>query len=80
MEILTGVVPPTNGKVATILPTGRGWLRVRSTPGLTGDEVTKVDVGNEYKVLEEGSGWIKIQIDETTEGWVYATYIDIVEE
>ena len=52
---------------------------MRSEPGLTGLEVTRVDVGTDYQILEEGDGWIKIQIDESTEGWVSNTYVDIVD-
>lgn len=65
------------GKKATILETGVGWLRARSEPNLNGAEVARLDVGTSYSVLEESEGWVKIQINETTSGWVSDTYVDI---
>jgi hypothetical protein len=79
LETLMGVKVATGGKTATILPTGQGWLRIRSAPGLSGAEVTKVDVGNTYDVLEEGAGWVKIQVDADTVGWAYAQYVELSE-
>lgn len=69
----------TTGKRALIKPTGVGWLKVRSDPSLTGTELTRVDVGNTYPVIEEGAEWIKIKINDQTEGWVFGTYTEIVE-
>ena len=66
------------GKKIKILPTGTGWLRVRSAPGLSGAEVTKVNVGEEFAMLEESGTWIKIRVDEQTEGWVSSTYIEVM--
>ena len=62
---------------ATILDTGLGWLRVRDEPGLNGTELTKVNVGEKYEVLEEQSEWVKIKISDDVEGWVSSTYVDI---
>ena len=64
---------------ATILETGLGWLRVRDEPGLSGTELTKVDVGETFEVLEEQGEWVKIKVSEEVEGWVSATYVDITE-
>ncbi len=65
------------GKQATILETGVGWLRVRSEPSLNGTEVARVNVGDTLSVLEESPGWVKIKVDDTTEGWVSDTYVSI---
>lgn len=64
-------------KKATVLETGVGWLRVRDEPGLDGQELTKVNVGESYEVLEESSGWVKIKISDGVEGWVSDTYVSI---
>jgi hypothetical protein len=69
----------TAGKMATILPTGLGYLNVRSEPGVSGDLLTKVDVGTEYSVLEEATGWVKIKVSDTVEGWVSSTYVEVTE-
>lgn len=76
-ESLGGAV--TTGRTALILETGLGWLRVRDAAGTAGEELTRVDVGEEFPVLEEGSSWVKIQVDADTEGWVSATYVEITE-
>lgn len=61
-----------------ILPTGLGWLRVRSDPTTSGTEVAKVDVGKQFPLLEEGKGWVKIIVDSKTEGWISSTYAEII--
>lgn len=62
---------------AEVLPTGVGWLRVRSAPGLGGSEVTKVNVGTMLTVLETQAGWIKVKTPSGQEGWVSADYVEI---
>jgi hypothetical protein len=78
LETLMGMGLGT-GKKAKVKPTGTGWLRVRSAPGITGQEVAKVDVGATYNVLEEGQGWTKIAASESVQGWVSSDYIEITE-
>ena len=68
------------GKRAKILETGLGWLRVRDSAGTGGTEITRVDVGNEYAVVDESAGWVKIKVTNDTEGWVSSTYVEIIEE
>ncbi len=68
------------GQTATILDTGLGWLRVRSEPSLTGTEIAQVNVGETFAVLEVQEEWVKIKVDDTTEGWVSATYVELSEE
>ena len=72
-----GEVEGAGAQKATILTTGVGWLRVRSEPTLNGVEVTRVNVGDTFDVLEEGDEWVKIKISEDTEGWVYSSYVSI---
>jgi len=66
-------------KTATVSNTPTGWLRVRSGPSLSGTEITKVDVGETFPVLEESTGWVKIRISESQEGWVSSTYVELSE-
>lgn len=67
------------GKQATILNTGLGWLRVRNIAGLAGNEIAKVNVGESFPVLEEKTGWVKIKVSDTVEGWVSADYVKLSE-
>ncbi|MBU1132746.1 PEGA domain-containing protein [Patescibacteria group bacterium] len=68
-----------SGKTATVLSTPTGWLRVRSAPNLSGTEITTVNVGDTFPVIEEGTGWVKINISEDTQGWVSSIYIELSE-
>lgn len=77
LETLMGEVAV--GKQAKIKTTPTGWLRVRSEPSLNGAEITRVDQGGTYAVLEEQTGWVKIRVSETSEGWVSADYVELVE-
>ncbi len=67
----------TVGKQATVLDTGLGWLRVRDEPGLDGTEITRVNVGDVFSVLEETPGWVKIKVSDTVEGWVSDSYVSV---
>ncbi|HOM78164.1 MAG TPA: SH3 domain-containing protein, partial [bacterium] len=62
---------------ATILETGTGWLRVRSTPSLTGEEIARVNVGQAYTVVEKQAGWVKIQVAGEQTGWVSADFVRV---
>ena len=66
-------------KQAKILPTGLGWLRVRETPGRAGKELGKATVGKQYAVIDEKDGWIKIQLDGNTTGWIAGQYAEILD-
>lgn len=77
LKTLLGTV--SLGKQAKILSTPTGWLRVRSEPSLDGAEITKIDAGGTYPVLEEQSSWTKIRVSDTSEGWVSSDYVELVE-
>jgi len=66
-------------ETAKIKATPYGWLRVRDTPSLNGAEIARVNSGDEYKVLEKETGWIKIKVSDTVEGWVSDAYIELSE-
>jgi len=64
------------GAKIKVIETGTGWLRVRAGAGLGFDEVAKVDVGKEYKLLEDKGDWVQVQVDEKVSGWVSSTYVE----
>jgi hypothetical protein len=70
-ETQTPVVEEKEEEFVEILPTGVGFLRVRSTPATTAREVGRVEPGETYLLLEENeaTGWFKIEFEDQ-EGWV----------
>lgn len=79
LKVFKGIQIDEPKITAKILPTGLGWLRVRSEPSINGAEVTKVDEGREFGVLEQKPEWVKIIVDESTQGWVSDTYVEIID-
>lgn len=63
-----------------ILPTGVGFLRVRSGPGTSYTEITKIHPGETYPLLEEKGGWCRILLDDGREGWITEGYTEKVGE
>lgn len=63
-------------KMIMILPTETGWLRVRETPSSSAKEVIKVKPGEKYKLLEEASGWSKIELGGGKNGWISSKYAE----
>ena len=65
-----------------ILPTGsqpspaypNGWLRMRATPSLNGEEVAKVGVGDKVIFLSEQGSWYQIKLPDGKTGWISAAY------
>lgn len=58
--------------------TGTGWLRVRASAG--GDEVAKVDTGDQFPFIEsDDAGWYKIEYTPGKLGWVVSRYTKLVE-
>ena len=58
-----------------ILDTPTGWLRVRSEPSTSASESGKVNPGEKYPLLDEESGWYRIEFDDG-EGWISGRYAD----
>jgi hypothetical protein len=54
-----------------------GFLRVREEPSITASEAARIKPGDSFELLEEKSGWIKIQYDEKNKktGWISAEYV-----
>jgi len=54
---------------------GISFLNVRTGPGTGNDIITKVFPGEEFEFTDSQSGWFKILINSTTEGWVFGDYV-----
>ncbi len=65
------------GSTATVLPTPTEWLRVRDSASLNGNEISRVDTGGQYTVLDKATGWVKIKVSDTITGWVSADYVKL---
>jgi len=59
-----------------ILPTGTGFLRVRSGPGKANEEIARVEPGKRYPFIEEDeeTGWFEIEHEEGSQGWISGEY------
>lgn len=74
-----------DGAKVKILPTnffqnGEEVLRVRDSSGPSGNEIGFAKVKSEYSYLgETKNGWYKIQFEQN-EGWVSATYAELLDE
>ena len=73
----SGEVVVGGTKSAKINSTPTGWLRVRNIPGLNGSEIARVNVGDTYSILEQQTGWLKIKVSQTLEGWISSDYVTI---
>ena len=68
------LVLTTQQEIIKIKDTGTGWLRVRESGSLAAKEVDKVDSGSSYPLLEEITGWYKIDLGDNKFGWVSTDY------
>ena len=65
-------------KEIEITETEVGFLRVRAEPNVNSEEVGRVNPGDIFKIIEEASGWIKINYEPNKEGWVSKTYTKVL--
>lgn len=79
IKFLKLTFPSVAGPKVKILPTGVGFLRVRSGPGTSYEEIAKITPGEEYPVLEEKSGWYKISLADGSEGWITGRWAQKIE-
>lgn len=56
--------------------TPTGWLRVRLEPSANATEAAKVDPGKKFSLLDEESGWYKIEYEKDKEGWISGRYAE----
>ncbi len=68
------------GTIVQIRQTTTGWLRLRSTPnGVENNEIGRVSSGERfYQVDNANNGWIKIRLNDGTEGWVSLQFVEYV--
>lgn len=79
----TGEVPSATGETPAveqvlIKDTPTGFLRVRSNPTTSATESSQVKPGEKFPLLEEKSGWYKIEYEAGKEGWVSGRYVEKV--
>ncbi len=74
-EVTPKTTPPPRPYVL-IEETPTGWLRVRMEPSTTATEAAKVNPGEMYSLLDEESGWYKIEYEEDEEGWISGQYAE----
>jgi len=64
-----------------ILPTGTGFLRIRQDPDINSPELTRVEPGEQYKLItrDSGTGWHKIEYASGKNGYVSSEFTEITE-
>ena len=63
-------------KKIKIKETETGWLRVRENDNNSSKEISKVKPGESYDLLEEKTGWYKIDLGTSKSGWISSTYAE----
>jgi hypothetical protein len=53
-----------------------GWVRVRSEPSTAGEELAKVNDGEQFSLVDEQSGWYKITYETGKNGWISGQYAE----
>ena len=73
---IVAVSDPNGVKMATI-ETDDGVLRVRKEPNYDSENIGYLAPCEEVKVLDETEGWLKIEYDEGSEGYIDSAYANI---
>lgn len=66
----------TNNKKITIKTTETGWLKVREASSSSSKEISRVNPGEKYNLLDETADWIKIDLGNNQNGWISASYAE----
>jgi hypothetical protein len=53
-----------------------GWVRVREDASTSSDELTKVDHGEKFPLLDTQSGWYQIEYEAGKKGWISGKYAE----
>lgn len=53
-----------------------GWVRVRAEASTAGEELTKVDHGQSFPLIDEKSGWYQIEYETGKKGWISGKYAE----
>ncbi len=64
------------GQKVKIKETETGWLKVRELNSSSSKEVTRVNPGESYPLLDEKNDWYKISLGNRGEGWISASYAE----
>jgi len=62
------------GPQVTILDTPTGFLRVRDSASLGGNEIAQVHPGETYPYISDQDGWFQIKLNDGKVGWVSSSY------
>lgn len=65
-------------QMVLIKQTETGWLNVRESNSGQSKEISKVNPGEKYEMIEEENGWIKIKLNDGKIGWISAKYAEKV--
>ena len=60
-----------------VIESSVGWVRVREKPSTSSEEITKVNDGEEYRYLDEQSGWYQIEYEDGETGWISGKYAEL---
>lgn len=71
----TDIQPTKAESRVTIVPTDTGWLRVRSGPARKYPEISRVNPGESFLLLQEQGDWLKIKLPDGREGWVSSEFV-----
>lgn len=62
-----------------ITDTPTGWLNIRDSASLDGKTIGKVYPGEEYEYINVNGDWYKIILKDKTEGWIFGSYIEKIQ-
>jgi uncharacterized protein YgiM (DUF1202 family) len=72
-------VQRSDRQIVEVGPTETGNLNVRDQASSASNVISQVSTGQRFFLLEDaGNGWLRIEIDQQTSGWVagwYLTYL-----
>ncbi len=73
---VSNIKPELNSVVVEILSTPNGFLRVRSEPNTSSNEVAEVHQGEKYKFIKTDfkTGWYDIELSASMSGWISNVY------
>lgn len=67
-------IPQAASVKILILDTPTGFLRVRDAASLGGKEISRVNPGEKYQLLNEETGWYQIKLTNGQTGWISSQY------
>lgn len=71
----TAQLTPISDKLTIVInETPIGYLRVREKPSIAASESAQVKPGTSFSVIDQESGWYKIEYEKGKEGWVSGEY------